>query len=203
MPRTDEQLEQLREESRDRILTSALRLFARHGYAATSVRMIAVEAGVSQGLMYNYYAGKGALLRAIIERSMGDVQSSLAEASAASATQQGVEMLVRSAFAIVRRNRAFWQLSYQLRMQPDVLADLGQSVGAWADAIRLQIEALLRSAGSADAAVEARVLFAAIDGAAQHYVLDPEHYPLDEVADEIVRRFLPRRHGSPRGSTRT
>jgi AcrR family transcriptional regulator len=190
MPRTVEQLDRLREESRERILNSALRLFARHGYAATSVRMIAEEAGVSQGLMYNYYEGKEALLRAIVERSMDDVQSSLAEASAAHATGQGLEMLVRSAFEIVRRNRTFWQLSYQLRMQPDVLADLGQSVGEWADAIRLQIEELLRSAGSAGAPVEARVLFAAIDGAAQHYVLDPERYPLDEVAEEIIRRFV-------------
>lgn len=191
MPRNAEQLEQLREESRERILASALRLFARHGYAATSVRMIAEEAGVSQGLMYNYYEGKEGLLRAIVERSMADVQESLAAAWTAIAAEQGLELLVRSAFEIVRRNRTFWQLSYQLRMQPDILAELGQSVGEWGDAIRLQIEALLRSSASADAAVEARVLFAAIDGAAQHYVLDPERYPLDEVADEIVRRFFP------------
>lgn len=54
MPRTAEQLEHIRQESRERILSSALRLFARHGYAATSVRMIAREAGASLGLLYNY-----------------------------------------------------------------------------------------------------------------------------------------------------
>jgi hypothetical protein len=34
-------------------------------------------------------------------------------------------------------------------------------------------------------------LFAAIDGAAQHWVLDPDGYPLDAVGAEIVRLFAP------------
>lgn len=191
MPRTAEQLDQIREESREKILQSAIRLFAQHGYAATSIRMIAEDAGISQGLMYNYYPGKQALLRAIFERSMDDVRASLAQASAAATPRQSLERLVRSAFEVVGKNRDFWQLSYQLRMQPEVLAGLGEDVQLWADAIRAQIESLLRTAGSPRAAGEARVLFAAIDGAAQHYVLNPEQYPLDEVAEEIVRCFLP------------
>lgn len=191
MPRTAEQLDQIREESRDKILQSAILLFAQHGYAATSIRMIAENAGISQGLMYNYFEGKQALLRAIFERSMEDVRASLGQASAAATPRQSLERLVHSAFEVVGRNRAFWQLSYQLRMQPEVLAGLGDDVQRWAEAIRGQIETLLRKAGSIRAPVEARVLFAAIDGAAQHYVLAPEQYPLDEVAEEIVRCFLP------------
>lgn len=191
MPRTPEQLDQIREESREKILSSALRLFARHGYAATSVRMIAEEAGISQGLLYNYYGGKQALLRAIFERSMEDVQASFASAARAATPRQALEVLVRSAFEIVRGNRLFWQLSYQLRMQPEALTGLAEDTRLWSNAIRSRIEDLLRNAGAAGAAVKARVLFAAIDGAAQHYVLDPEHYPLDEVSDEIIRCFLP------------
>ena len=192
MPRTPEQFDQIREESRERILVAALRLFARHGFAATSVRMIAEDAGISQGLLYNYYDGKESLLRAIFERSMTDVRASFA--SAATATPgKAVELLVRSAFDIVRGHRDFWQLSYQLRMQPQVLAGLGDETRRWTDEIRAQLEQLLERAGVSDPAVEARVLFAAIDGAAQHFVLDPDRYPLDDVADAIVRTFRPAR----------
>lgn len=193
MPRTPEQFDQMREESRERILDGALRLFARNGYSTTSVRMIAEEVGISQGLLYNYYDGKQALLRAIFERSMRDVNASFARAARAATPRKAIEELVRSAFEIVRDHREFWQLSYQLRMQSQVLTGLAPESRLSSDEIRAQIERLLRSAGVDDAAVEARVLFAAIDGAAQHYVLDPKRYPLDDVAAAIVRRFVPAR----------
>jgi AcrR family transcriptional regulator len=197
MPRTAEQLEHIREESRERIVSSALRLFARHGYAATSVRMIAEEAGISPGLLYNYYDGKAALLRAIFEQSMRDVQASFALAAGGATPNVQIERLVHGAFGIVRENLAFWRLTYQLRMQPGVLEDLGEHVRAWPEAIRRQLERLLRATGVPSPAVEARLLFASIDGAAQHYALDPDHYPLDEVAAALIRRFLPPPPGMP------
>ncbi len=191
MPRTPAQLEQIREESRERILRSACRLFARHGFAATPVRRIAEDAGVSQGLLYNYFAGKEDLLRAIFERSMVDVQRSFARAGAGTTAAVQGERLVRSAFATVRENLAFWRLTYQLRMQPGVLEGLGDElVRAWPEAIRRQLEELLRAAGVPSPGIEARLLFAAIDGVAQHYAIDPDHYPLDEVGTALVRRFL-------------
>lgn len=190
MPRTTEQLEQIREESRERIIGSALRLFARNGYAATSVRMIAEEAGISQGLLYNYFAGKEGLLRAIVERSMEDVQASFERAAGGATPRERIERLVHAAFDIVRANLSFWRLMYQLRMQPGVLADLQEGVQAWSEAIRLQLEELLRAAAVPAPALEARLLFASIDGAAQHFAMDPEHYPVSEVAEALIRRFL-------------
>ena len=190
MPRTPEQLEQIREESREKILSSALRLFARHGYAATTVRMIAEEAGVSQGLLYNYYDGKDALLRSIFERSRGDVRESFERAAGGATPRERLERLVGAAFDIVRENLSFWRLNYQLRMQPGVLEGLDEAVRAWSESVLAQLEELLRSAGVASPEIEARLFFASIDGAAQHYAMDPDRYPLDEVAAALVRRFL-------------
>lgn len=191
MPRSPEQFGRIREESRERILAAALRLFAHAGYEATPVRSIAAEAGVAQGLLYNYFAGKEALLHAIFARSMERVQSTFEAAAGASTPEEGVGVLVRSAFRTVREHQEFWRLSYQLRMQPEVLTGLGEAVHGWSAAIVARLETLLHEAAAPGAGVAARALFAAIDGAAQHFVLDPERYPLDAVADEIVRRFAP------------
>src|SRR5690606_25664309 len=182
-------LEAIREESRQRILDAALRLFARYGYAATSVRQIAEEAGVAQGLLYNYFDGKEALLRAMLERSAADVERSLSQAAGGATPQERLERLVRSAFDIVGEHLSFWRLSYQLRMQPGVLEELEEATRAWTESTRARIERLLREVGVKDAPIEARVLFAAIDGAAQHYALDTTHYPVEEVSAALVRRF--------------
>ena len=48
------------------------------------------------------------------------------------------------------------------------------------------LERYLRDAGHPDPALGARLLFAAIDGVAQHFALDPENYPLDAVADHLI-----------------
>ena len=40
--------------------------------------------------------------------------------------------------------------------------------------------------------IEARLLFAQIDGLCQHYVLDPRRYPLDQVIDQLTARYARR-----------
>jgi AcrR family transcriptional regulator len=188
-PRTDEQNETLRAESRARILEHALRLFAEHGYEATSVRMIAQAAGIAQGLLYNYFAGKEQLLHAIFAQSMADVRESFAHAEDSQDSRPQIERLIRASFALVRQHRLFWQLSYSVRMQRAVLAGLGDDLHAWTATIRATLEGYFRAAGAAAPEVEAAILFALIDGVAQHYVLDPENYPLQAVEDALVMKY--------------
>ena len=191
MPRSPQEFERIREQSREKILDCALRLFAQRGYAGTSIRMLADEAGISQGLLYNYFEGKQALVRALFWRSVGVVEATLARAARAKRSSDSIALLIRSAFDAVRANEAFWRLTYQLRMQPEVLADLSADVRVWSEQIRGRIEVLLEAGRVPRAGLRARVIFAAIDGAAQHWVLDPEGYPLDEVADEMIRLLSP------------
>ncbi len=188
-PRSEELNEQLRAESRARIIEHALRLFARHGYDRTSVKMIAQAAEISQGLLYNYFESKEHLLREIFEQSMRDVYASFAEAEIARTAEERIERLVRSSFRIVRSHELFWRLSYGVRMQALVLEALGEEVPRWADTIRETLEGYFREAGAAQPELEAAILFALIDGVVQHYVLDPEHYPLDAVTERIIALY--------------
>ncbi|HVO29311.1 MAG TPA: TetR/AcrR family transcriptional regulator [bacterium] len=55
---------------RDRILTSAMKVFARKGFASARVSDVAREAGVADGTIYLYFASKDAILIAIIEEGM-------------------------------------------------------------------------------------------------------------------------------------
>lgn len=53
--------------SRDRILEAALELFARHGYAGASMRQIAAAVGMRASSLYSHFAGKEAILSALID----------------------------------------------------------------------------------------------------------------------------------------
>ena len=55
------------EATRKRLIDTALRLFAAQGFAATSTREIAREAGVSEGLIFHHFPTKIELLRGVAE----------------------------------------------------------------------------------------------------------------------------------------
>lgn len=50
-----------------RVRAAALRLFARHGYAAVSMRQIAAEVGVQAGALYSYTTDKQTLLFSLMQ----------------------------------------------------------------------------------------------------------------------------------------
>lgn len=56
-----------------KIRSTALRLFAQHGYAAVSMRQIAKEVGVQVGALYNYIPDKQSLLVTLMETHMEEV----------------------------------------------------------------------------------------------------------------------------------
>jgi AcrR family transcriptional regulator len=95
MPRSEELNQRLREESQERILVAALRVFADHGYGGASMRMIAQEADISPGLIYAYFPGKEALRDAIFARSMNDVRASFIAADAEPVAQRRLERLLQ------------------------------------------------------------------------------------------------------------
>jgi AcrR family transcriptional regulator len=55
-------------DTRDAILDAAERLFAQHGFAATTIKRIGAEAGVNTALLYYYFDDKVALYRATLAR---------------------------------------------------------------------------------------------------------------------------------------
>jgi AcrR family transcriptional regulator len=194
-PRTAHQNREVRAVTRARLLNAALELFAGRGYAATSVDAIADAAGVSAGLLYHHFDSKAAVLNAIFEQSLADVQSTFAAADREPTASDRLPALLHSAAIIMPKHRQFWAVWYGLRMQPEVLRSLGPSVAHFTDAIVRTLERYLDDIDWPGAGIEARLLFAQIDGLCQHYVLDPRRYPLAQVIDQLIARYA--RKGKP------
>ena len=84
--------------TRRRILDSARRLFYRDGYAATTLRAIAVEAGVAVQTVYAVFGSKAAILAELRELVVGQPEADLAlrEASAARSPELRLRGFARS-----------------------------------------------------------------------------------------------------------
>ena len=64
---------------REHLVTAAERLIARHGTAGLTVRDIAREAGVADGVLYNHFADKEELLAYALQAHVGAVERTLGE----------------------------------------------------------------------------------------------------------------------------
>ena len=188
-PKTIQQNQELSAATRAKLLQSALELFAARGYAATPVDAIAQAAGVSVGLLYYHFKSKPAVLQSIFEQSLADVHATFAAADHEPDPRDRLPALLRSAATIVPRHRHFWTVWYGLRMQREVLINLGPAVVEFTAAIVRTLEGFLCDIEWPEPDIEARLLFAQIDGMCQHYVLDPDRYPLDRMIERLIGRY--------------
>jgi AcrR family transcriptional regulator len=70
MPRNKEANQKVKDDRREKILSSALSLFATKGLAATKICDIAEKTGMSQGLVYHYYKSKEEIFTWLIGSAM-------------------------------------------------------------------------------------------------------------------------------------
>jgi TetR/AcrR family transcriptional regulator len=76
------------ESVRQRLLETATALFAQKGYAATTVREIVVDAGVTKPALYYHFGSKEGIYLAILADSFKDFESTVVLAAAAPGTAQ-------------------------------------------------------------------------------------------------------------------
>jgi len=119
-PRTPKQYEEIREEKIALIMDTALEHFANEGYYKTTIDHIARHAGISKGLMYNYFESKEALLKAIIGKSVTEVFSYFDIDRDGYLSEEEFEFFVRKIAVMLKEKRSFWRLLFQLLMQNEV-----------------------------------------------------------------------------------
>jgi len=119
-PRTSKQYEVIREEKIILIMDTALEHFANEGYFAATINHIAKHAGISKGLMYNYFESKEALLKAIIHKSISEVLNYFDIDRDGYLSEEEFEFFVRKVNVMLKEKRSFWRLLFQLLMQNDV-----------------------------------------------------------------------------------
>lgn len=175
---------------KDHIMAVAMELFSEQGYKNTSIKKIAHTAGVSQGLMYNYFSGKEALLAHIFKTSIDDIRNSFTPATSSSDSElHPFEQYILRTFEIIGSHRQFWRLFHSVRMQAEIQELLKSEIGELQSEIFQQLTTLLSTTSVLATPANVRLLFATIDGIAGHFLLDND-YPLEEVMQELIHSYI-------------
>ena len=174
-----------REESIRSILEASLELFSEKGFEKTTIRMIAEKAGISLGLLYNYFKSKEEVLKAIFLEGKQYIQESLKQN-----TQPGllIETYIRVTVTQLKQNKRFWKLLHGIRLQSPIIKALEAEMNSDSESIQRQIEQDLVRSGIPFPGLQAKLLFATVEGISQHYLLQ-DNYPIDDVANLLMMRY--------------
>jgi AcrR family transcriptional regulator len=111
-PKSQQQLEGMREEKKALIMDTALQHFANQGFHATTINHIAKHAGISKGLMYNYFKSKEDLLSEIIKKSVSEIYNYFDIDRDGYLSRDEFEFFIRKLSRILRE-RTFWRLFFR------------------------------------------------------------------------------------------
>lgn len=189
-PKTKEQYEEIRQQSKTAIMEAALELFAAKGFARTSISDIAKAAGISKGLMYNYFESKEQLLHAIVKGAMEEAESVMLQTMTEPADpKEQLLAIVEGTFEMVKSQEHFWKLLTSLAFQPEISEEIDWiHIHKWENTLEA-FKHLLGQLGVEDTEKEGLLMGATLDGIMLHYFFVGEKYPLDEMKTLFITRF--------------
>jgi AcrR family transcriptional regulator len=189
-PRTEKQFEEIRDNRKQQIMQAALELFAREGYHSTSVARISRYAGISKGLLYNYFKSKEDLLDSIMALGIEKFHDILEEQVRSELdTPEELLMYIHGGFEIIRREPEFYRLLFTVFFQPGVMETSQNQYHETLDHLTRDIALYFEVKGDPDPIEKARLLGNTIDGVGLHYFMSPESVDLDKMEKIIFELF--------------
>lgn len=188
-PKTEKQLNQIREEKKTKILDAALKLFAYNGFDRTTISKVAKEAEVSKGLIYNYFESKEEILKGIINQAETESDNIMNEMKEDD-PKQNIRVLFEAFFRQIKNNPEFWKLTLTLSLRSYEFPYIKEMVTTRLEEYITFLKDLFNRAGIEKPSEEARILGATLDGVVLHYVLADQNYPIDDVKKGIINRYV-------------
>jgi AcrR family transcriptional regulator len=187
-PRRPEQFEAIREKSREKILAAALELFGNKGYDATSIESIAKKAGISKGLIYNYFESKKSILLAIFGDAMKMGEDMIAGQINVKNPLLRKKAIIEMTFDMISERPEYMKLLTVMALQPGVMAETKEFTK---NAYKKSEEwgQIITGKGKKEALIESLMIGALMDGLTLNFIMYGERYPLKELKKEIIKVY--------------
>jgi AcrR family transcriptional regulator len=187
-PRSTIENEKIRSQSMTKIVDAAFRLMSQKGYESTSISQIAKEAGVSKGLMYNYFHSKEELLIQLINRTMGEGDRLLTEIISENPSKTLANIFYWF-FNEIRNNMEEWRFLSELMFKIEKFPFLEEFFVRKMNEYVKFIGSLLKEIGFENPMNEAQLIAALFDGIGIQYLVIGKKYPLDEMEKFLIDKY--------------
>ena len=188
-PRTPDQFHEIRETTKQKIVDTALELFAEAGFHTTSISQIASKAGISKGLMYNYFESKEQLLKEIVFDGIEKLTESFDPNHDGILTKEELLHFINESFIQVQKHRNYWKLYFSIILQAPVMKLFGDELMNKLSSYFQMVSIYFQEQNYNDPVAEMRFFSAMLDGIAMNYIMDPEGFPLETIKQRIIKMY--------------
>ena len=184
-----------RRESRDELLTAALRVFAQRGYRQAGVDEIAAAAGYSKGALYWHFAGKEELLGALLDERIDAPMREMVDLLESAPADRDMSLEASREFArrlgderdAVLLEREYWTLAIR---DPALRARYAERQTQLRGALARALEARARHLGTPvlpmPAEDVARIVMGVIGGLAVDALVEPGSVSPDLLGEALA-----------------
>ncbi|MEO1448773.1 MAG: TetR/AcrR family transcriptional regulator [Bacteroidota bacterium] len=188
-PRTTKQFEEIREQSREKILNAAKELFGTQGYHSTSISAIAKKAGVAKGLIYNYFDNKQELMVGIFHQGFQEGEQILAKMMALPDARAKLKFIIDFSFDYFVSNEHESRLVTSIAVQLESFPDMKELVVGKYRGLLPMLEGLLTEIGIEHPEEEAGIIAALLDGLGLQYLVLGDNLKLDAIKKQLYRTY--------------
>ncbi|MFN8258338.1 MAG: TetR/AcrR family transcriptional regulator [Bacteroidales bacterium] len=188
-PRTSEQYSKLRAEKQKAIMEVAIEIFAEKTYQGASVSMIAKKAGISKGLLYNYFINKDALLKEIVKNGSHKVWQYFDPNRDGILTPEEFIFFIKKSIQVVKENVNYWKLYSALLLQPTVIDIIKNEFDDTSVHYGKLILELFKERKIDDPEGEILLMSAMIKGAIVQFLAMPELFPIAQFENKIINYY--------------
>jgi AcrR family transcriptional regulator len=180
--------------SAERILSTALDLFAVRGYDATSVREICEAAGITKPTLYYFFGSKDGVLQALLKTGFGRFRSMVDVAlEQPGSFRDRVKFVARSVFHSASTQPRFWRFMHGIVWAPPGTAEpQTEECSEFYDGVVGKLAAAADAAvvegeiSPGDTPVRMLILMGAISEAATGFVIAGKPELTSELADSLI-----------------
>ncbi len=171
-------------EKQEKILHSALELFAKEGYSATSTSKVAKHAGVSEGLIFRHFGSKEGLLDAILKE--GEEKAKLLFASIVFETNP--QLVIAKTIDMIeslgksKEGFEFWKLQYKIKWETEKYSEQKM------EALHMSLSNAFNKLGYETPDIEATFLLITMDGLATRLCLQ-ESFQVEPMIIFLRRKY--------------
>ena len=186
MPRSVEQLEQIRKQKKAHIRQTTLELFAENGFHATSISQISKKAKISKGLIYNYFQSKDEILEDIFDWAITTVYSNFDLNKDGILSTEEFIHFIRVSLRTTMENRPFWKLYSALVLQPHILETYTAKYEDMGKEIAGMIRNFIVSQGSVSPDKDLFAISCLLKGANLILITAPDFFPVENLEKDTI-----------------
>ncbi len=192
MPRTPQENERIRQLAKESILKAAMELFIKQGYHATSISDIAIQAGVSKGLLYNYFKGKEELLATMVDARVGEIVEVMDQAKAIDTPVEQIKHIIEGAIDNVYDRPEEFRFYLHPQTQPEADHELIKYSRFLIEENGRQFEfqcKIFEKLGAKESRKRSLYFPSTLQGIMLMISTYPQQFPIEEIKKQIVDEF--------------